>query len=87
MDIEKYKQIKKYFPSYAEVPNNRYLLIEHILKYGNIDEIKSLFTDFGFDECKKVWVKNVLSDSRLRKLNYFLAKYFFNPSLEEDDLQ
>ena len=60
MDIEKYKQIKKYFPSYAEVPNNRYLLIEHILKYGNIDEIKSLFTDFGFDECKKVLKKNGL---------------------------
>jgi REP element-mobilizing transposase RayT len=61
------------------------LLIETVLKYADIDEIKLLFCLFGKRRVKYVWDKYVRNDGRFKKLNYFLARVFFNIDAEAKD--
>ncbi len=75
---------KSIYFSYSNQPENNDLIIEHTLKYSDIDEIKALLEKFGITKCKEVWERTLLSDGRLKKLNYFLAKFFFN--ISDDDL-
>lgn len=68
---------KNIFWSYREKPENPDLIIEHTLRYEDIDEIKSLISKYGLERCKEVWQKRLIPDQRLVKLNYFLAKFIF----------
>jgi hypothetical protein len=54
------------------------ILIEHALIYGDIPDIKALFELFSFDFVKKTWKKIVLPNPNHRKLNYFLAIFYFH---------
>ncbi len=54
------------------------ILIEHALIYGDIPEIKTLFELFSFDLVKKTWKKTILPNPNHRKLNYYLAIFYFH---------
>ena len=60
------------------------LLIENILKYGDIEELKKLFLLYGKRVIKKVWKEKLINDTHFIKLNYFLARIFFGMNVEAD---
>jgi hypothetical protein len=74
---------KSIYWSYAGKPDNENIIIEHTLKYADIESIKELMNNFGIDKCKQVWERTMLPDKRLRKLNYFLAKFIFKISNDD----
>ncbi len=61
------------------------LLIETVLKYADIAEIKTVITVFGVREVHKIWNTCLKNDTRFKRLNYFLARVFFNLDVEADD--
>lgn len=63
------------------------LLIETVLKYADMEEIKILFSLFGQRRVKEVWREEVQNDRRFIKLNYFLARIFFNMDVEAEDFK
>jgi predicted DNA binding protein len=69
---------KNYFSSYNEVPNNVNLIIEHTLRYGDIDEIFEVISKYGKEKCKSVWQKTLIADKRIIKLNHFIGKFIFD---------
>lgn len=80
------KLSKKFFPSYAEIPNNKNIIIEHVLIYGDVDDIYELLDEYGVETCKEVWLNAIVPDDRYRKLNFFLAKFFFNISRDDKEI-
>ncbi len=60
------------------------LLIEKVLKYGDIPDLKKLFSLYHNDIIKKVWEKTMIMDTRFIKSNYFLARSFFGMDVEAD---
>lgn len=60
------------------------LLIENILKYGDFDDLKKLFSLYGKKILKKTWEEKLCKDTRFIKLNYFLARIFFGMDIEAD---
>ena len=54
------------------------IIIEHTLIYADTPQIQTLFEIYNAKTIKKVWKKSILPNIRYRKLNYFLAKFFFN---------
>ena len=68
--------------SYQELGDE--LLIEHVLKYGDFNDLKSLFDIFNKKRVEKVWIDTLISDKRFIKLNYFLARIFFDKKVEAD---
>ncbi|MCK4277674.1 MAG: transposase [Desulfurellaceae bacterium] len=60
------------------------ILIEYTLKYGDFDDVKVAFAIFGKKRLKKVWKSKIISDKRFKKLNYFLARMFFDMKVEAD---
>lgn len=74
---------KSRYWSYSVIPKNENIIIEHTLKYADVDDIKELVNKFGMNKCKAIWERDLLPDSRLRKLNFFLAKFIFN--ISDDD--
>ena len=80
---------KGLFWSYA--PNIHYdvekstLLIEMILKYADLDDIKTVLHLFGIRAVRRTWEANIRDDSRFKRLNYFLARIFFNMDMEAGD--
>jgi hypothetical protein len=54
------------------------ILIEHTLIYSDVEEIKELFLIFSPEKIKKVWENKIIPDNRCLRLNYYLAKFFFN---------
>jgi hypothetical protein len=54
------------------------VIIEHVLKYGDTDDIIFLFKIYKYQFVKDVWTKSVLSDQRYKNLNYYLGKVFFH---------
>jgi len=61
------------------------LLIETILKYADLDDIKTVLDSFGVRKVRKVWEGYLKNDNRFKRLNYFLARIFFNMDVEVDD--
>jgi len=61
------------------------LLIETVLKYADLDAIRHLLTLFGVRKVKHVWEAQLKNDARFKKLNYFLARIFFNLDVESDE--
>ncbi len=78
---------KAIFWSYSEIPGEKSTLIEHILKYGDIADIKEILTKFGKDACKEIWQKTLLPDIKFRKLNFFLARFIFDISTEDEEIK
>ncbi len=54
------------------------IIIEHTLVYADTPDIQKLFALYDLKKIKKVWQTHLLPDSKYRKLNYFLAIFFFN---------
>jgi REP element-mobilizing transposase RayT/transcriptional regulator with XRE-family HTH domain len=61
------------------------LLIETVLKYADLDDLQMLFKLFGKRKIKAVWEKCMKPDMRFKKVNYFIARMFFDMKLEAED--
>jgi REP element-mobilizing transposase RayT len=61
------------------------LLIETVLKYADLDDLHMLFKLFGKRKIKAVWEKSMKPDMRFKKVNYFIARMFFDMKLEAGD--
>ncbi len=68
--------------TYGEAGEN--LLIEHLLKYGDFDDIKLGFKLFGKRVMKRVWEERVKSDQRFIKINLMIARVFLDMDVESD---
>jgi len=75
------------YPGYRKQPQNENVVIEHTLRYADVDEIKTVIDKFGMEKCKHVWERTLIPDDRIKKLNYFLAKFIFKISFDEDELK
>ena len=75
---------KSLYWSYSRTPASTNIVIEHTLKYSDVQDIKALIKKFGEDKCKDIWEKTMIPDQRLRKLNFFIAKFIFR--ISDDDL-
>ncbi|MBL6963306.1 MAG: hypothetical protein ISR55_05740 [Bacteroidetes bacterium] len=80
-ELFNYLKNRKLFWSYdVGEYNSKYdsLIIEHILLYGDVNELNSLFSLFTFSMIKDIWLRKVITDKRYYKLNYYLAVIYFN---------
>ncbi len=66
--------------SYEDVGSD--LFIEHLLKYGDFQDIRSGVDLFDKTVVKKVWEERLKSDQRFIKLNVMLARVFFNMDVD-----
>ncbi len=78
--------IRDYTWSYnkATVPFD--VKVEHVLKYGDLDEISEVITQAGLDYCRDIWERKIISDKRFERLDYFLARFVFNISTKRDEI-
>ena len=78
---------KNLFWSYAKDISfrsiNDTLMIETILKYGDVYELELLFGTYQYDQIFQTWVKEVAFDERFKKLNFYLSKIYFDVDLKE----
>ncbi len=63
------------------------VFIEHLLKYGDFDDIVELFRLYSKDSIFAIWTKALKDDLRFKKLNLFLARLFFDMDVESDYFQ
>ncbi|RPI66094.1 MAG: hypothetical protein EHM47_17480 [Ignavibacteriales bacterium] len=77
---------KNLFWSYSGFPNDT-LVIEHTLKYDDVDSIKALLNKYGEKNCQEVWEKTLIPDKRFRKLNFFLAKFIFKIAKDDHEVK
>jgi len=61
------------------------LLIETILKYGDLIDLHALFALFGKREIMMIWQDRLKNDTRFKKLNYFIARTFLKMNVEARD--
>ena len=54
------------------------IIIEHILLYGDVPQLRLLFRTIALERIEKVWEQHLLPQPNLRKTNYYLAKFYFN---------
>lgn len=84
--FEKMKS-KNFFWSYSKTISpdeiDSEILVETVLKYGDVEDIKVLFKCYNEIYLREVWIKRLVFDDRFRKLNFYLAKIFFNMDLEQ----
>ena len=59
-----------------KVPDN--IIIEHVLRWGDVSDILMLFKLFDYNHIKQVWGKSLIPDDRIYSHNYYLARVFFN---------
>ena len=74
-----------YAPDIHYAADKATLLIETVLKYADLDDIKTVLDAFGIRRVSKVWEVYLKNDSRFKRLNYFLARVFFNLDVEAID--
>ena len=74
-----------YAPDIQYAADKTTLLIETTLKYADLDDIKTVLDVFGIRRVRKVWELYLKNDSRFKRLNYFLARIFFNLDVEAVD--
>lgn len=72
--------------SYAETPKNDNIIIEQTLRYSDVDEIKEIINKYGIEKCKAVWERTMIPDNRIKKLNYFLAKFIFEVASDDNSV-
>lgn len=78
---------KNLFWSYSGIPQNDDVVIEHTLKYDDVDSIKTLLKKYGEKTCQAVWEKTLVPDKRFRKLNFFLAKFIFRVAKDDQEVR
>lgn len=78
--------IQDYTWSYKKSTVPHAVKVEHILKYGDLDEISGVIKTAGFDFCKNIWGKKIIPDSRFNRLNYFLARFVFKVAADREDI-
>ena len=54
------------------------VLIEHGFVYGDVPDIQAIFEIFPLKIIKKIWKTVLLPNPNHRKLNYYLAIFFFH---------
>lgn len=81
-------QARGLFWSYAATleytENKSSLLIETVLKYSDIDDIRLLLQLFGKKKIRQVWEERLANDPHFKKLNYFLARILFKLDVEAE---
>lgn len=85
-EIRKKGLFWSYAPDIAYDNGKKSLLIETALKYGDLEQLRQLFVLFGKRDTKRIWETRVKTDVRYKKLNYFLARIYFNLDIEASDL-
>lgn len=60
------------------------LFIEHLLKYGDFDDLRLGFELFGKRVMREVWDVKLKSDKSFIKTNLMLARVFFDMDVESD---
>ncbi len=60
------------------------LLIEHLLKYADFNDIKEALELFGKNLLKQVWVERSKGDQRFIKTNLMIARVFFCMDVESN---
>ncbi len=60
------------------------IFCENVLKYGDFDDLKSLFSFYEASYIKKVWEDKLVTDDRFKKFNLFLARIFFEMDIESE---
>lgn len=83
--FEKMKS-KNFFWSYSKEISleeiNTALLVETVLKYGDVEDINLLFNHYNEADLKEIWIQRLVFDERFEKLNFYLARIFFNTDLD-----
>jgi hypothetical protein len=73
------------YPSYSGKPEDAATVIEHTLRFADVEEIKSILKEYGFKKCLEIWQIRLIPDERLKKLNYFLAKFIFEVAESDEE--
>lgn len=60
---------------------NDNLIIETILKYGEVKELNNLFQTYSYNDIFNVWLRRMIFDHRFEKLNFYLSKVYFDEDL------
>lgn len=60
------------------------IFIEHVLKYGDFDDIKTIIKAYGKEAVKDIWEKKVMADKRFIRTNLLIARVFFDMDVEAD---
>lgn len=60
------------------------LFVEHILKYGDMNDIKQALQMFGREQVKQYWQATMIDDRRFIRLNLLLARVIFKMDVEAD---
>ena len=74
---------RNFFWSYSSAEPINYpdeVVIEQVLVFGEPEDIISLSKYYKYLEIKRVWQTRLLPDARLRNVNIWLARVFFNIS-------
>lgn len=71
--------------SLAEIGED--IFLEHVLKYGDMDDIKAGISHYGLQKVQSVWKQTMVPDKRFMKMNLMLARVFFNMDVESDYFQ
>lgn len=66
--------------SYADFSDA--ILCEYALKYGDFDDLKTLFLLYGKTRVKNIWEEKLVEDKRFQKFNLFLARVFLGMDVE-----
>ncbi|SRR6056297_652831 len=54
------------------------ILIEEVLRYGDVEDIQWAFAFYGRSEVFKIWKKHLIPDDRIYRHNYYLSRVFFD---------
>ena len=68
--------------SYADFSDA--VLCEYALKYGDFEDLKTLFLLYGKTKVKLVWKEKLVEDLRFQKFNLFLARVFLGMDVESN---
>lgn len=66
----------------GQIPDS--ILIEHTLLYGDVFELKQLFLLFTRNTIEQIWLEKLVPQSRYKKLNTYLATFFFQYSNSQE---
>ena len=73
-NLEKRHVFWSYSPG-SDLPDE--VIVEHVLKFGDISDILELFKLFPRDEIQRIWQKTMSFDDRFDKINHYLKLFFF----------
>lgn len=71
---------KELFPEYniknLDIKKDKFVIINRILEYGSLQQVKKLFKTYRFSEIRKFVIKHGIKKLSLKSLNFWLC--FFN---------